>query len=157
MSFLNKIGSIFSGGAGDLIESVGSVADKFITTGQEKAEFKAAVAKAIRDHELALQDQALKAYEAEVKDRDSARQREAAIAKSGKMDFMMILTGLVGLAAFGFMLYVLAYLEIPEQNRDLFIHAVGIVEGVVISIFAYYFGTSKSSNDKTKILSNGKG
>ena len=35
------------------------------------------------------------------------------------------------------------------QENDLFIHLLGMIEGVVVSnIFAYYYGTSKSSHDK---------
>jgi hypothetical protein len=34
----------------------------------------------------------------------------------------------------------------------LFIHLVGLVEGAVLTIIAYYYGTSKSSSDKTKML-----
>jgi hypothetical protein len=33
-------------------------------------------------------------------------------------------------------------LEIPEANKELFYHLIGIVEGVTLSIFGYYFGTS---------------
>lgn len=155
--FIKTITSIFGGGTGDLVNTIGDVADKFITTKQEKAEFQAAIMEAARNHELELQAKALDAFEAEVKDRDSARSREVEIAKAGRFDFMMILTGIIGLAAFCFMLYALAFLEIPPNNKELFIHSIGIIEGVVLSIFAYYFGTSKSSSDKTKMLANGKG
>lgn len=76
-------------------------------------------------------------------DRKSARQREVDIKKSGGTDFMMIITGLIGLSAFAFMIYALAYLDIPKENKELFIHAIGIIEGVAISMFGYYFGSSK--------------
>lgn len=145
------------GGAAELVGTLGNVADKFITTGQEKKEFQAELQKAANDFFIQKEQLILNAFEAEVKDRDSARAREAAIAATGKFDFMMYLTGLVGLGAFCFMIYALAYLDIPADNKELFIHAIGIIEGVVISIFAYYFGTSKSSSEKTKLLSNGQG
>ena len=38
----------------------------------------------------------IRAYEAEVSDRDSARKREVEIAKSGKNDWLFSLTGVVG-------------------------------------------------------------
>lgn len=91
-------------------------------------------------------------YELEVKDRASARSREIEITKTGKFDIMHYLTGFVGLGAFGFIVYALSYLVIPDANRDLFIHLVGIIEGVVISIFGYYYGTSKSSSDKNRLM-----
>jgi hypothetical protein len=33
-------------------------------------------------------------------------------------------------------------LDIPEPNKELFYHLIGIVEGVAVSIFGYYFGNS---------------
>lgn len=86
-------------------------------------------------------------------DRASARIRETDFVKSlGHVDWMMYFTGIIGLASFGFILYVLVYITLPESNRDLFIHAIGMVEGVAVSIFSYYFGSSKGSHDKNKTL-----
>jgi len=90
----------------------------------------------------------LKAYEAEVSDRDSARKREVEVTKTGKFDFLFNLTGLVGLTAFGVIVWAILALEIPESNRELFYHLIGIVEGVTLSIFGYYFGTSMKDDKK---------
>jgi hypothetical protein len=90
----------------------------------------------------------LKAYEAEVLDRDSARDREAEIAKTGKNDWLFSLTGVVGLGAFAVIVWAILVLEIPEANRELFYHLIGIVEGVTLSIFGYYFGTSMKDDKK---------
>jgi hypothetical protein len=87
----------------------------------------------------------LKAYEAEVSDRDSARKREVEVTKTGKIDFLFNLTGLVGLTAFGIIVWAILALDIPESNKELFYHLIGIVEGVTLSIFGYYFGTSMKS------------
>lgn len=101
---------------------------------------------------LEMKQLELEEFRIEVEDRSSARTREAELAKAGQRDWFMYLVGAVGLAAFLFMIYALAYRDIPEGNREIFIHAVGIIEGVVITIFAYYFGSSKGSKDKTNLL-----
>lgn len=93
-----------------------------------------------------LHNDLIEAYKAEVADRDSARSREVELAKTGKFDFLFNLTGIVGLAAFGVVVWAILTLEIPESNKELFYHMVGIVEGVVLSIFGYYFGTSMKDN-----------
>ena len=93
-----------------------------------------------------LHNDLIEAYKAEVADRDSARGREVEIAKTGKFDFLFNLTGIVGLTAFGVVVWAILTLEIPESNKELFYHMVGIVEGVVLSIFGYYFGTSMKDN-----------
>ena len=89
----------------------------------------------------------IEAYKAEVEDRDSARKREVEISKSG-IDWLFNITGLVGLGAFAFIIYAIISIEVPESNKELFIHGIGIVEGVALSIFGYYFGTSMKDNDK---------
>jgi hypothetical protein len=93
-----------------------------------------------------LSEEILKLEELEVKDRDSARNREIEIAKLQKFDFLFYITGLVGLAAFCFMIYAIVYLSIPEPNKEVWIHLIGITEGIVISIFGYYFGSSIKRN-----------
>lgn len=81
-------------------------------------------------------------YEMEVADRDSARKREVEVKKAGGQDWMMFITGIVGLASFVFTIYAVVYVPSVVEN-DLFVHLMGMIEGVVISnIFAYYYGTS---------------
>ena len=85
-------------------------------------------------------------YESEVKDRDSARGREVEMSKLGSSDFMFTLTGLIGLAVFCFIVYAIAFLQIPDSNKEIWIHLIGISEGVVLSIFGYYFGSAMKKN-----------
>ena len=81
-------------------------------------------------------------YELEVADRDSARNREIEVKKTGSQDIMMVATGLTGLFSFAFVIYAVVY-EPSVLDNDLFVHLMGMIEGVVISnIFAYYYGTS---------------
>ena len=81
-------------------------------------------------------------YELEIADRDSARKREVEVKKAGGQDYMMFITGIVGLASFVFTIYAVVYVPSVLEN-ELFVHLMGMIEGVVISnIFAYYYGTS---------------
>ena len=92
-----------------------------------------------------LHDQVVDLYKLEVEDRDSARKREVEIAKAGGNDWMMNLTGVVGLFCFVFIVYSVVY--IPDVlHNELFVHLMGMVEGVVIgNIFAFYYGTSSKN------------
>ncbi len=84
-------------------------------------------------------------YALEVADRDSARKREVEIAKTNKQDWMMMFTGMTGLLSFIFTIYAVVYIPTVLDN-DLFIHLMGMIEGVVIgNIFAYYYGTSSEN------------
>ena len=95
-----------------------------------------------------LHNELVEMYKPEVADRDSARKREVEVAKAGKFDFLFNLTGLVGLGAFGVIVWAILALDIPEANKELFYHLIGIVEGVTLSIFGYYFGTSMKDDKK---------
>ena len=83
------------------------------------------------------------AFELESADRASARNREIEVAKAtGKQDWMMWVTGIVGLLSFMFTIYAVVYIDSVREN-ELFIHLMGMIEGVVIgNIFAYYYGAS---------------
>ncbi len=91
-----------------------------------------------------LHQQVVELYKLEVDDRDSARKREVELAKSGKFDLMFNLTGLVGLSCFSFLVYAIVYLQVPEHNKEIWIHLIGVTEGIVLSIFGYFYGSSAS-------------
>jgi len=93
-----------------------------------------------------IHNQLTELYKLEVADRDSARKRETDIAKEGRFDFMFNLTGLVGLGAFAFIIYAIVFINVPEENKEVWIHLIGICEGVVLSIFGYFFGSAVKKN-----------
>jgi hypothetical protein len=83
----------------------------------------------------------------EVTDRVSARTREVEVSKTAKHDFLFTLTGLIGLGVFCFIVFAIVFLEIPNSNKEIWIHLIGISEGVVLSIFGYYFGSAMKKNN----------
>jgi hypothetical protein len=90
----------------------------------------------------------LEYYRLEVQDRDSARNRQVEMAKTGESDWMMWVVGLVGIGSFALIVGSAIFMELPEN--PLLHQIVGLVEGVALTIFAFYFGTSKGSKDKDK-------
>ena len=94
--------------------------------------------------DLALEELKLdiKEYEIQVADRNSARNRQVEIAKSGKKDLLYNVSGFIGLGVFAFVVYSIVFLDIPASNKEIFIHLIGIVEGVALSIFGFFFGSS---------------
>ena len=98
------------------------------------------------EDKILLNDHLREMYELEVRDRESARNREIEIAKNNKFDILFNMTGIIGLGVFCFIVYAITYLQVPEDNKELWIHLIGISEGIVISIFGYYFGSSIKKN-----------
>jgi hypothetical protein len=98
------------------------------------------------DEKAQMHAELVQLYELEVADRDSARKREVEKAKTGGFDLMFNLTGIIGLAAFAFIIYAIVYLEVPENNKEVWIHLIGICEGIVLSIFGYFYGSAVRKN-----------
>ena len=131
---LSKIAPKILNVAGDLLPDAG-VLGMVIKMIAEDPDISPEDKKVLQQHYKEL-------YKLEVEDRDSARKREVEIAKTNRQDYMMTLTGVVGLLSFAFIIYAVVYVPSVTDN-DLFVHLMGMVEGVVISnIFAYYYGTS---------------
>jgi hypothetical protein len=69
-----------------------------------------------------------------------------------RADLMKIFSGLTILIIFGVQaLYLLKY-EIPEGNRDIIHILFGTIDGSVITILSFYYGSSKGSQEKTEII-----
>ena len=98
------------------------------------------------EDKAAMHQEVVDLYRLEVEDRDSARKREVEKAKTGGFDFMFNLTGLIGLLSFAFIIYAIVYLQIPENNKEVWIHTIGIIEGIVLSIFGYFYGSAVKQN-----------
>jgi len=140
-----KVGKFLTEKATKIIQTIGDVLPSNGTLGIVKNLINLSDELTDEDKEIATKE-LVQMEEIMLKDRESARVREVEIAKLQKFDFLFYLTGLVGLAAFCFMIYAIVYLTIPTDNKEVWIHLIGITEGIVISIFGYYFGSSIKRN-----------
>lgn len=140
-----KVGKFLSNKAPKILDTVGDVLPDKGVLGIVKNLISSS--DELSDEDKAIAFEHLKeAFALEVQDRDSARNREIEIAKVHKFDFLFYLTGVIGLSVFCFIVYAIVYLQIPDQNKEIWIHLIGISEGVVLSIFGYYFGSSIKRN-----------
>lgn len=64
----------------------------------------------------------------------------------------MYLLGAIIVIGFFFLLYLLVYQQIPIENKDILNIVVGALIGSFTTVVGYFYGSSKSSADKTEML-----
>lgn len=155
MSFIaNIIGKVTSQGAANIVESVGNVADKFITTGQEREEFKAEVQKEVNRHIEAMAAAQNTELETLMKDMDSARDMNSRIQESDKASWLSkniaYIIDCIFVVAFILMLVMIFNKAVPEANKELFYTGFGLLGANVSTILNFHRGTSIGSERKQK-------
>ena len=64
----------------------------------------------------------------------------------------MYLLGAIIVVGFFLLLYLLVYQQIPIENKDILNIVVGALIGSFTTVVGYFYGSSKSSADKTEML-----
>jgi hypothetical protein len=156
--FLDKTGEVLKDNAGALVgigvkaatgNISGAIADvSTLLKGKDTPEAQAL----LQELEIKKMEFELEFFKQEVEDRKSARQREIEVLKTGSSDPMMKITGIVALSAFLLCVVTVLFMDLPPANEKLIYHLFGIVEGVSLTVFSYYYGSSKGSRDKTEIM-----
>lgn len=58
-------------------------------------------------------------------------------------------TGYTVLSSFLVVIFALIFKEIPEANREIFIHMLGIIEGAFVgNLVNHFFGSSQNKTEK---------
>lgn len=121
-----------------------------------------AVTQAIQADPTAAQKLAeidLKQFELEVKDRDSARQMQIAALQQDSWfakNFLYLFTSAWSIFAMVFFAFV-TFGHVPETGTRMADTILGVLIGTVITgFFNFFFGSSKSSQDKTQLLKDKK-
>lgn len=93
-------------------------------------------------------------------DRDSARKREADIAKAGGPLLTQLIVPILALGTVALTFLFIAFLlfvKIETEQQQLVIFALGYATAAAQQVLSYYFGSSKSSQDKTVAMQKGIG
>ncbi len=65
----------------------------------------------------------------------------------------MIILAIIILGSTFYLGYMLLTQTVPSENRDIVNVALGMILGLSSTVVGYYFGSSKSSSDKTRLFS----
>ena len=130
-----KLGEWFRDKAPDVLAAVGEV-----VPGGQVLQAVGALIDATTTSEAEKQEARKLLYELQQLDRADARKREVGLAEAtGRFDWMQRAVGLTGLLAF---VVTLLFAFVGDIDNDVLFHILGVVEGVAITIFGYYFGGS---------------
>lgn len=76
------------------------------------------------------------------KEKESARNREVELAKTGKKNVIMPVLATMAITGFGWVMFRLFTHDIDNDNRDLLMMLVGTLIAQVKDIYGYYFGSA---------------
>lgn len=146
---MGLIDKLIGGGIKGLADGAKGIIDSINAPKEAKEEALFKLEELRTKHEELLLTQADELEKAYLADTQNARTRETEFVKAtGHFDWMMWFLALTGVGVFMFMVYTLVNKNVPNENKDLISHGLGIIEGVVIAIFSYYFGSSAGSRIK---------
>lgn len=153
---MSIISSILSGGAGQLIEKVGGVVDKFVTTSKEKEEMKQEMFKLVNEHEEKMAGIAEQEFESQLKDTQNARDANAKIQDSANASRLAkniaYILDVIFVTSFLLMLALICFKQVPVENKEIFYTGFGLLGGYVGSIVNFHRGTSAGSQRKSESI-----
>ena len=145
------LGKIVGGAAGLINPALGELITGSI--GIDEAIHQITIADAPIEDKIRVRELLIEAYEAEVRDRVSARQREAVVAAAGGNDILFKVVGFGITTAFLIIVAgAMGAWEIPTEHQRMYDMAFGAVVAKMTAVVSYYFGSSIGSKQKTEIM-----
>ena len=155
MSFITDL---FSGGAGKLVDSVGNVLDKVVTTKGEIMQQELEMKKAELQYQLDTKRLGVEEQKNVLQDVDSARQRSTAVETNVNASSLSKNIGSYLAITTTLLTFVLFYIvifrneTIKAEVKDVVIYVLGVLSTILTQVFSFYFGSSQGSVDKSKII-----
>lgn len=159
MSFLSKI---FGTGVKEVIESASEIADKFITTPDEKKAFQLELEKLATDKQQAMVEAAQSEMDSILKDIQDARSTNTRIQETDKSSFLAknmayLIDIMVTLIWAGLALYIVAsvFKLIAHQNQvdmTVVMALFAAVTSQFTTVITFHRGSSAGSVSKEKML-----
>lgn len=158
MSFITDL---FSGGTSTLVNSVGNVLDKVITTKGETMQLDNEMKKAEHQFQTDMAKLSLEEKQLVYTDIASARNMATSIQTSPTASKLSRNTSPVlalgtTVLTFG-LFYILLFQKqmiIQNDSKDVIIYVLGVLSAILTQVFSFYFGSSQGSSDKNKMIAD---
>lgn len=140
------IASTFAKSSTDIVTSLADVADRFIQTKEEKAEFKLEMIKAQQE----IQKLTMEAEKLYFEDRQSARQMQIQTKSKVPGILTMVFTVAYFLVTSFMLFFLLGKLEVElSQFVTVFISTIfGAFNAIMVQIVSFYFGSSNGGEEQ---------
>lgn len=156
MPLRDKIKSLLSNGTATLVEKAGEALDKVFSNKEELVVAKMELEKAINQHTEIMAENSLRHFEAEIKELESARNREIQIANSEKAPKLnKIITPLLALGILGscFLFWgFLIFIKIDPDKEMIIAGITGSLTTMSMGVIGYYFGSSVGSRSNQEAI-----
>lgn len=151
---------LFSDGATELVETVGSTLDKLIASLKEKQQLNNEIIKTEHNFKLEMKKLSNEENQIMLTDVSNARQREVQISTSetatklnkNLMPYMAI--GTIVTTMFFFFILIFRPKSITPESRDIVLYILGILSAILTQLYSYYFGSSAGSAIKDRTIAN---
>ena len=145
------VGKLLKASIGLINPTLGSIIQGDMSVEQVVSSIKNSDAPA--EDKVRAQEMVLEAYQAEVEDRASARQREIAALNAGSNDVLFKTVGWgITLSFVAVVAGAIGLWQIPEESQRLFDMGFGAVVAAFTQVIGYYFGSSMGSKHKTQMM-----
>lgn len=153
---LPNLKSLLTGGASNLVDSVKNVISEFHLSPEDKLKAEQELTRLTNEHIEKMATLAQAEFEAQVKDMDSARNREIQIAVADKAPLInKIISPILAILILGstfLMWYIILFKDIPKEKEALVAGIVGSLTTLSMAVVGYYFGSSVGSKQKSEQL-----
>ncbi|MDH5300801.1 MAG: hypothetical protein OEW58_05495 [Gammaproteobacteria bacterium] len=156
----NLLSNLFSKGAANLVDAVGTAIDKNVTSDEERKALENEAAKAKMNHDMEMRALGIKETEAYLGDTQSARTNQTQIQVSEHASWLaknvhsLMAIGIVGLT-FGMYGWIISapagHLE-SSGVKEIVIYILGALTTISTQVAAYYYGSSQGSAKKSEIM-----
>jgi hypothetical protein len=114
-----------------------------------------ALKKVEMDHRDRLIELSIKQDEVQIKAIDDARQREMAVVKAtGKKDWNLYILAYAIVLGFSFIVGLMIFKKLPAESMGPVNQLFGFLGAGFMGVINYFFGSSKSSADKTALMAS---
>lgn len=157
---MNFLTSLFSGGAGKVVEAVGGVIDEAFTSDEERKALENEMRKAEMQYKVDARKLGIKEQEIYLKDTQSARENQSRVQESENASWLaknvhpLLSMVVIGLTFFLYYWIILDNHTYNPDMKDIVIYILGALTTISTQVVAYYFGSSQGSKDKQKALNS---